>query len=546
MKLDNTIEKFCKLLYQRDINTKDDLLREILRIKISKVELASLDIKLEKEQSDKIYEIMKEKTEDILAYFPGDRELFFEMYNLGKDIEPIEFAIQIYRNDRTGKFVAPKHLTTYIQTIIDKHKRAKNVLITDVEKIMVGIKDIIENYKSKEFILTTENRLMYILFYETFKDHKNVKILHQSIYRQLLIDDNLDLIFSIPDFGTRFEPEEISKNKEFISKESDGIAVENLLDYLNKDGFLYTVVPARFAFSGGSFEKLRKYIESEFDLHSIYTMPEGTFRPYTGIKTFILEISREDTDYINIGNLILENNNFLLKEKKEVKINNFKKYNDWRIDWFLAENQDDINRYEESNVEKVKLKNVADIFRGKSIMKKDLKPGDIYVLNISNIEAGQIRYDELDTIDEEERKIKRYELEEDDLVISCRGTINKVAVYNHSKKKIIASANIIVIRFKENILSHFVKIFLESPVGQTVIKTFQRGTTVMNINPNDIGEIEIPLLAINEQQSIIEKYLAEQEQYLETVKKAEKRWKYIKDSLYEQILIEGRNNDVKC
>jgi len=157
-------------------------------------------------------------------------------------------------------------------------------------------------------------------------------------------------------------------------------------------------------------------------------------------------------------------------------------------------------------------------------------------LNISNIENGQIIYSNMDTIDEEERKIKRYELMENDLLISCRGTVNKVAVYKESGKLLIASANIITVRFKGDILSEYVKIFLESPVGTTLIRSFQRGSTVMNINPGDIGELEIPVPSLKRQRQIVGEYLSELDIYTEVINRAEKRWRDKKNQLYKKIL----------
>jgi restriction endonuclease S subunit len=155
------------------------------------------------------------------------------------------------------------------------------------------------------------------------------------------------------------------------------------------------------------------------------------------------------------------------------------------------------------------LKEVTEVFRGKSILKKDTSLGSISVLNISNIEDGEINYAEMDTIEEEERKIKRYELSSGDVVLSCRGTAIKSAVFERQDKTIIASANLIVIRPKEVIKGEYIKIFLESPIGLAMIKSFQRGTAIMNINHSDIMEMEIPLIPISEQQEIIDKYNAE-------------------------------------
>ncbi|MBH8592651.1 restriction endonuclease subunit S [Paenactinomyces guangxiensis] len=183
----------------------------------------------------------------------------------------------------------------------------------------------------------------------------------------------------------------------------------------------------------------------------------------------------------------------------------------------------------------VKLKEIAELFRGKSIMKSHIQPGEISVLNISNIEEGEIIWDGMDTIDEEYRKVRRYELERGDLVITCRGTVNKAAVVRELPKKVIASANIIVVRFSKKVMSEYVKIFLESPLGTQLIKTFQRGTTVMNINPADLGEMEIPLPDLEEQQKLVEEYQQEHQLYLETVRKAQERWQKNRRQIYDQL-----------
>ena len=158
------------------------------------------------------------------------------------------------------------------------------------------------------------------------------------------------------------------------------------------------------------------------------------------------------------------------------------------------------------------------------------------MLNISNIKDGEIDYHDLDTIDEEEHKIKRYELSSGDVVLSCRGTSIKSAVFEAQDKTIIASANLVVIRPKEKVKGEFIKIFLESPVGQAMIQSFQRGTILMNINYADIMEMEIPFLPIYEQQKMIETYCQEFKTYKEAINLAESRWSNIKMNIYNNLL----------
>ena len=156
-------------------------------------------------------------------------------------------------------------------------------------------------------------------------------------------------------------------------------------------------------------------------------------------------------------------------------------------------------------------------------------------LTTSDIENGEIKYVDMDTIEEDERKIKRYELLSGDVVLSCRGTAIKSAVFKTQDNTIIASANLIVIRPKERMLSEYIKIFFESPIGLAIIKSFQRGTTIMNINHSDIMEMEIPIIPISEQEDMIEQYHNGLSIYKKTIREAETRWTNIKDNLYNKL-----------
>ena len=127
-----------------------------------------------------------------------------------------------------------------------------------------------------------------------------------------------------------------------------------------------------------------------------------------------------------------------------------------------------------------------------------MKPGNSKVQNISNITDTGIYYSEMDSIEEEERKIKRYELMDGDIVLSCSVTSIKTGVFRKQKGIVIASSNVIVIRPNHRILSYYLRIFFDSPVGIALINSIQRGTTVVNINHVDIAEMEIPLLSMEE------------------------------------------------
>lgn len=523
------IDLALNMLYQRQISSREQLLNEMLRVKMTLTKLQdNSNIIRDKE---KLFQFMKKTTEAELGFFPADRDDFFDIFEALKDIDLIDFTLEIYKNDRMGAIIAPVYLTLYIAGKI-KTLNPHKILINEAEKHLAGLKDLVKQFSKSELTLTTQLKPMHWLLKLAFGEYQNVKIVFESIYTDCLVNERYDYIYAMPSFGLK--PDELGRK--FLTKDSDGIAVENLLGHLNDHGTLDIIVPAKITFAGMGFEKLRRYITANFSIKSIYILPEGTFRPVTAIKTYLFTIMANPLAEMIIGDLSLNKEIFTVAAKKVISTREFLAHEDWRIELLLSDDDENIQKFKSSSLEKVKLKEVAEVFRGKSILKKDTSLGSIAVLNISNINNGEIDYVEMDTIEEEERKIKRYQLLNGDVVLACRGTSIKSAVFAQQDKTIIASANLIVVRPNEKIKGEYIKIFFESPIGLAIIKSFQRGTNIMNINHSDIMEMEIPLIPMSEQQEMIDKYNNELSIYNKTISEAESRWGNIKDSLYHQFI----------
>ena len=544
--LNTNIDLALNRLYQRQIVTREQLLNEILRVKLVQKELQQKN-KITNEK-EKLFQIMKKVTEDELGFFPADRDDFIDIYESLKEIDLIDFTLEIFKNDKMGTIISPIHLTTYIKNAV-KDINPKKMLITEAEKHLSGLKEFIQEFNESHITLTTELKPMYLLLKLLFSSYENIKITFESIYSDCLLDAKFDYIYTLPSFGCKID----NIGRSFITKDSDGIAVENMLEHLDENGILNIIVPAKITFAGMEYETLRKFITNNYNVKKILIIPEGTFRPSTAIKTYLFEITKRPQDKIEIGTLNLNKETFSTEDKKQIESKEFLAHEDWRIELLLSDDDENIKKFKDSNLKKVKLKDVAEVFRGKSILKKDTTVGNISVLNISNIENGEINYENMDTINEDERKVKRYELIKSDVVLSCRGTAIKSAVVketptpnvveahdSHQKQVLgsllIASANVIVIRPKEKILGEYIKIFFESPIGMAIIKSFQRGTTIMNINYSDIMEMEIPLLSMDDQRKIIDKYNEELSLYKDAISKAENRWGNIKHNLYNKLI----------
>ena len=657
--MNQNIDLALNRLYQRQIITREQLLNEILRVKLVQKELetnneiqttnvvgVSTSTKkqvLSSSLREKLFQLMKKTTEDDLGFFPADRDDFIDIYDVLKEIDLIEFTLEIFKNDKMGTIISPIHLTTYMKNAV-KDINPKKILITEAEKHLSGLKEFIQEFNESHITLTTELKPMYLLLKLVFSSYENIKIIFESIYSDCLLDEKFDYIYTLPSFGYKID----NIGRSFITKDSDGIAIENMLGHLDEKGILDIIVPAKITFSGMEYEKLRSFITNNYNVKSIFILPEGTFRPSTAIKTYLFEITKSSQDKIEIGTLNLNKamiyketptpnvvgisdshkkqvfgsllketptpnvvgisdshkkqvfgsllketpapdvvgisdshqkqvlGSLLTEDRKQIETKEFLSHEDWRIELLLSDDDENIKKFKDSDLKKVKLKDVAEVFRGKSILKKDTTVGNISVLNISNIENGEIKYDNMDTINEDERKVKRYELIKNDVVLSCRGTAIKSAVIKETptsdvvgardshqkqvlgsslketptpdvvgvsdshKKQVfgsllIASANVIVIRPNDKILGEYIKIFFESPIGMAIIKSFQRGTTIMNINYSDIMEMEIPLLSMDEQKKMIENYNEELSIYKDATRKAENRWNNIKNNIYNKL-----------
>jgi len=206
---------------------------------------------------------------------------------------------------------------------------------------------------------------------------------------------------------------------------------------------------------------------------------------------------------------------------------------DWNINKIFSQQDEEWLKFQESSVRRTALGDVAEIFRGKSVTKKD-PTGNIGVVNISNIGEYDIDYDNLDHLEEEERKVMNYLLKEGDVLIPARGTAIRTAIFHEQSYPCIASSNVIVIRPEPKMLnSTYLKLFLDSPLGEKMINGVQQGITIINISYKDLKSLEIPLPSIEEQQQKADEYIRELTIYKDTIAAAEKRWNEVLYKLRE-------------
>ncbi len=370
-------------------------------------------------------------------------------------------------------------------------------------------------------------------FMEILYENTGLTFLEGSIYEYGFTDMRFDSIICIPAFGIK----NANYRGDFISRDYALIAAENLMYHLTPEGRLTIVLPAKVTFGGADVEHFREFINNTYQIKEISSLPNKTFN-LMSINTYLFVFCNGRTEDILIRKYQMDSDNNLIVKDEDQKLlfaDEFMELKDWSIENVFLNEDDEIAQYNRSYEKKDLLNDVATVFRGKAITSKS-EGGNIGVINISDITEMGINYDALDSFEEEPRKVAKYILEEGDVLVTSRGTLVKVAVFHENGKPCVASSNINVIRTNKKILiGEYLKLFLESSVGNKIIKALQRGTTIVNINYQDLGTIEVPVPTMQKQCELVEKYNEGLRIYKELLTTAEIAWEKVKSDIQNDL-----------
>ena len=170
-----------------------------------------------------------------------------------------------------------------------------------------------------------------------------------------------------------------------------------------------------------------------------------------------------------------------------------------------------INSY---NGTKVKLCDVSDTIdgdRGKNYPKQGefFRDGYCLFLTAKNVRPFGWKFDDKTFITREKDNVLRNgKMQLNDVVITTRGTLGNVAVYDETvpyENVRINSCMLIIRPQTENITPNFLAYYLMSPMFQLQIEKLKSGTAQPQIPANVLKEIELSLPSIKDQKMIVDK-----------------------------------------
>lgn len=132
---------------------------------------------------------------------------------------------------------------------------------------------------------------------------------------------------------------------------------------------------------------------------------------------------------------------------------------------------------------------------GSTIKNTDYQETGIPLVRITNIsKEGYMNYDDIIYISEElGNSLKRTQVSSGDIVISQRGSLGQCAVVDDTFEKMNISANIIAIKNIQESSAMFIRDYLLSTLGQTLLERNVSGQVQQKITTQDIADILIPI-----------------------------------------------------
>lgn len=333
---------------------------------------------------------------------------------------------------------------------------------------------------------------------------------------------NYDKGYVFPPFGIRFERNSVELNNNLKSlinsrTSTEWLFVLKALSAMKENGKLITLLPEYTLFKA-SDSPIRKYLLENKMIEGIVSLPSNA-APYNNAKLAIVVISNDNKDfkYIN-GEELLKDLPIKGLNSKEASGDIVVAYNSNQSERYTIVNIENIhyNLAYNSIVRKVEddnlpeLDKVADIYRGcawtLSSFKDDIVGNEsAYQLLASGdiSDTGSIDYNNLVYIGGD-RKLDKYAVEEGDLVITAKSTRVKIAVIkNKPNRKIIVTGGMIIVRpHKNELVSTYLKVYLDSERGRKQLSMIQKGAVIVTIPFENFQKLKVNLPSINEQLDI--------------------------------------------
>jgi type I restriction enzyme M protein len=204
--------------------------------------------------------------------------------------------------------------------------------------------------------------------------------------------------------------------------------------------------------------------------------------------------------------------------------------------------------FEALKAKTVSLEDYVSISRGFNVSTRDeSEDGEVGVIKISNLQDGKVEFDGLVHANVPAKvSVLDYKVEEGDLLLSVRGTTNKVALVEGNVPLAIINPNLVRLRtnvYADNLGKkdapkfdadpRWLQLFLNTPLVKAQLEQLSTGTTISQIKIQDLKKLQVPLLSMKEQKEQVKQYDAVLDEIEMKRQKLQKQEEEAKSNLYK-------------
>lgn len=135
--------------------------------------------------------------------------------------------------------------------------------------------------------------------------------------------------------------------------------------------------------------------------------------------------------------------------------------------------------------------------------------GNVKLLRVTDLQDSQVNWNTVPCCEIDSEYLPRFKLEKYDIVIARSGSVGKSFVVDHldTSKSCVFASYLIRIRLNSEaqVNISFIKYYLNSPFYWQSISLSSRGTTLKNVNAQQLGGLLVPLPPLEEQRRIVAK-----------------------------------------
>lgn len=471
---------------------------------------------------------------DINADIKGDAfEYFLKSYNAG--------------NKDLGEYFTPRHIVKTMVKLLNPRFGEKiydpfcgtGGMLTETFKHIY--KNMPKNTNTEKILrndtvygrdITKTSRIAKMNMILMGDGHNNIKRI-DSLANP--IENKFDVVITNMPFSQNTESYNFYDIPMAGSKNGDSICIQHCLKSCVNGGRLAIVVPEGFLFDK-KYKKTREFILKISNIRSIVSLPPGVFLPYNNIKTdilfldninknknnkyywyfevkndgFTLNNHREKIDGNNDLEVIISERESLYSAEKQLIKLGINKINIPDVinnDFNLVGSKYLFTSIRESKYPMKKLGDLVDLLRGpfgSSIKKSVCVESGYKLYEQQNIINNNFNIGRYYLTEEKFSELKKFEIQENDILITCAGTLGKIAIVPKKFEKGIINSVLMRLRIIDGLLPKYLKIVLESEAMQAEMIKQSIGAAIKNMRPGkELKNIPIPVPSIGIQKRII-------------------------------------------